>query len=267
MKNLPEIKYQQGFGNEFQTEAIANALPQHQNNPQECPYNLYAEQISGSSFTTRRSHNLRTWMYRMQPSVSSYMHNHPWCEYQGSKSEKDEKDVSKSQYQFGGCDWKEDLKIDPNPMRWGPLNINDNEGKASQKVTFIHGLKTYAGTGSPTSKSGLAIYMYSFNKNMSNDRSNVESEKKGNNEESFYSSDGDFLIVPQNQALKITTELGILIVEPNEICVIPRGIVYRVDQIENNHDSCAFGYVLEVFGGHFTLPEVRFCSSPFHNIF
>jgi homogentisate 1,2-dioxygenase len=38
--------------------------------------------------------------------------------------------------------------------------------------------------------------------------------------EVFYSSDGDFLIVPQQGALLIKTELGILSIEPEEIAVI-----------------------------------------------
>jgi len=32
-----------GFGNEHATEAIKGALTEGQNNPQECPFNLYAE--------------------------------------------------------------------------------------------------------------------------------------------------------------------------------------------------------------------------------
>ena len=42
--------------------------------------------------------------------------------------------------------------------------------------------------------------------------------------EAFYSADGDFLIVPQHGVLDIQTELGRIIVRPNEICVIPRGV-------------------------------------------
>lgn len=35
-------------------------LPVGQNSPQVCPYNLYAEQLSGSAFTMPRGKNLRT---------------------------------------------------------------------------------------------------------------------------------------------------------------------------------------------------------------
>jgi homogentisate 1,2-dioxygenase len=70
--------------------------------------------------------------------------------------------------------------------------------------------------------------------------------------EAFYSADGDFLIVPQHGALDIQTELGRLLVRPSEICVIPRGIRYRVTFPEGP----VRGYVLELYQGHFQLPEL-----------
>jgi homogentisate 1,2-dioxygenase len=54
-----DLDYQSGFGNHMSSEAIAGALPQGQNNPLICPYGLYAEQISGTSFTSPRKLNLR----------------------------------------------------------------------------------------------------------------------------------------------------------------------------------------------------------------
>lgn len=79
---MKKLAYQSGFGNEFASEALPGALPeggreqQHccvnclagllfgllmlrvatagQNNPLHCPYNLYAEQISGTAFTVPR---------------------------------------------------------------------------------------------------------------------------------------------------------------------------------------------------------------------
>ncbi len=39
----------------------------------------------------------------------------------------------------------------------------------------------------------------------------------------------DFLIVPQHGKLDITTEFGRLMVAPNEIVVIPRGIRYAIN--------------------------------------
>ena len=80
--------------------------------------------------------------------------------------------------------------------------------------TFIEGMVTFSGAGGPATRSGIRIYHYTANKSMVN--------------ESFYNSDGDFLIVPQNGDLDIQTELGFMEVRPGEICVIPRGINFAV---------------------------------------
>ena len=61
--------YLSGFGNTFETEALAGALPIGRNSPQRPAYGLYAEQISGSPFTAPRAANERTWLYRIRPSV------------------------------------------------------------------------------------------------------------------------------------------------------------------------------------------------------
>ena len=63
------LRYMSGFGNDFETEGLPGALPQGQNSPQRCPYGLYAEQLSGTSFTAPRGANERSWLYRMRPSV------------------------------------------------------------------------------------------------------------------------------------------------------------------------------------------------------
>lgn len=68
---------------------------------------------------------------------------------------------------------------------------------------------------------------------------------------SFYSSDGDFLIVPQKGVLNIKTEFGKMTVNPNEICVIQQGIKFAVEICEVSR-----GYVLEVFDNHFVLPNL-----------
>lgn len=57
-------------GNECQSEALPNALPEGQNNPRTCPYGLYAEQLSGTAFTAPRAQNRRSWLYRIRPSVT-----------------------------------------------------------------------------------------------------------------------------------------------------------------------------------------------------
>src|SRR5579862_8698365 len=60
-----------GFGNHFSSEAVPGALPQGRNSPQRAPMGLYAELLSGAAFTAPRHANLRTWLYRRQPSVRS----------------------------------------------------------------------------------------------------------------------------------------------------------------------------------------------------
>jgi len=68
--DISSIQYNNGFGNEHESEALEGALPVGQFNPQKCPYGLYAEQFSTTAFTAPRHENRRTWMYRIQPSIS-----------------------------------------------------------------------------------------------------------------------------------------------------------------------------------------------------
>ena len=69
--------------------------------------------------------------------------------------------------------------------------------------------------------------------------------------EAFYNADGDFLIVPQQGTLVITTEFGKMTVAPNEICVIQQGMKFSVNLFEPSR-----GYICEVFNGHFRLPDL-----------
>src|SRR6202140_5569943 len=69
MSPSDEPSYLSGFGNEFATEALPGALPDGRNSPQRAPYGLYAEQLSGTAFTAPRSHNRRSWLYRIRPAA------------------------------------------------------------------------------------------------------------------------------------------------------------------------------------------------------
>src|SRR6476660_272838 len=62
-------KYLSGFGNTFETEALAGALPLGRNSPQKVNYGLYAEQLSGSPCTAPQAANQRSWRYRIRPTV------------------------------------------------------------------------------------------------------------------------------------------------------------------------------------------------------
>lgn len=209
-----KFTYLTGFNNEFQSEALPNALPKGQNTPQVCPYGLYAEQLSGSPFTAPRETNKRSWLYRIRPSV---------CHEPFVKLERPPKN-------FGGWDSAEP---NPNQLRWSPFDLPASESS----VDFVQGLQTVCGAGDPTIRHGAAVHIYSCNTSMV--------------DRCFYNSDGDFLIVPQQGALTIRSELGYLHVAPNEICVIQRGIRYAVEV-----EGPSRGYICEIFGSSFRLPNL-----------
>jgi len=110
-------------------------------------------------------------------------------------------------------------------------------GEPAPEIDWVDGLATMAGNGDPTAKSGMAVHVYNCNKSM------VDT--------AMYNSDGDFLIVPQEGTLHIQTEMGFLEVAPKEIVVIQRGIRFRVAV-----DGPSRGYVCEIYGGHFQLPDL-----------
>lgn len=216
-----------GFGSHFASEAVPGALPIGQNSPQAPPLGLYAEQLSGTAFTCPRATNQRSWLYRIAPSVGS------------SASEPM---PSRLQADFGG-----DAAItNPDPLRWRPPPLPP----AKDSVTFVQGLVTMCGAGSPASKDGIAVHMYAFNAPMTDSALN--------------NADGDFLIVPQLGALALTTEFGKLRVEPRQVCVIPRNVRFAVSPAAEVGEAggggaepagCR-GYVLECFGSHFRLPDL-----------
>lgn len=133
------------------------------------------------------------------------------------------------------CDNSLEAKFDyiPDQLRWDPFDVNID-------VDWIRGLNMVAGAGDPALKNGVAYYIYGATQSMA--------EKSA-----FYNADGDMLIVPQQGALDIWTEMGRLLVRPNEICVLPRGIRYRIDLVNNQPIR---GFVLEIYNGHFQLPEL-----------
>eukprot|EP01104_Vermistella_antarctica_P018591 TRINITY_DN6944_c0_g1_i1.p1 TRINITY_DN6944_c0_g1~~TRINITY_DN6944_c0_g1_i1.p1 ORF type:complete len:445 (+),score=107.55 TRINITY_DN6944_c0_g1_i1:23-1336(+) len=205
-------EYQSGFGNEFLSEALPDTVPKNQNSPQQCPRGLYAEQLSGTAFTVPRANNQRSWLYRIRPSVC----HTPFVAY--NKNPRFSSDFSSPST--------------PNQLRWKPMSIPE------EPTDFVDGLFTVAGAGAPATRGGLAIYNYLANKDMVN--------------RSFYSSDGDMLIVPQQGRLHVRTEFGLLHVAPGEIVVIPRGINFAVAL----PDGPSRGYVCEVFDGNFQLPDL-----------
>ncbi|KAJ8331032.1 hypothetical protein QVD99_001165 [Batrachochytrium dendrobatidis] len=217
---MANYKYQSGFGNDFETEALPGALPVGMNTPQKVPYGLYAEQLSGTAFTVPREDQQRTWLYRIRPSVCH-------APFKRIASEQ----LVRSFSVVGDEDSKVECESTPNQLRWSPFPFS-----TESNTDFIRGLHTVCGAGAAASRSGLAIHVYAANADMK--------------DTAFYNSDGDFLIVPQQGTLDIQTELGFMSVAPGEICVIQRGIRYAVKL----PDGPSRGYVLEIFDRHFELP-------------
>jgi homogentisate 1,2-dioxygenase len=206
------LHYNSGFGNEFATEAIKGALPIGQNSPQRVPFGLYAEQISGSPFTAPRNTNRRSWLYRIRPSV---MHE-PFTPI-------DRWLLRSSPFQ--------EAPTSPNQLRWDPIPI------PKKATDFVSGLITLAGNGNSDAHSGVAIHVFVANCSM---------------DRFFYDADGELLIVPQQGTLLLHTELGKIGLKPGEICIIPRGLKFRVDLTGPD----ARGYVCENYGAMFRLPEL-----------
>ncbi|TVY21377.1 Homogentisate 1 [Lachnellula arida] len=212
--------YQTGFGNRFSSEAIPGALPPGgQNVPQKCPFDLYSEQLNGTSFISSRQTLQNVWMYRIRPTVAHYplepMDATPDLEACFSPQNPNVQYTS-----LAYC--------------WGPLPMPSE----FERVSFVEGIKTMGGHGDPTTKEGLAVHMYAANVSMS--------------KTAFVNNDGDFLIIPQIGRLDIQTELGRMVVGVGEVCVIQAGMRFSVSLL----DGPVHGYIHEVFGSHFELPEL-----------
>jgi homogentisate 1,2-dioxygenase len=208
-----ELLYQSGFGNEFASEAIPGALPHGQNAPQRAPLGLYTEQVSGTPFTAPRAANRRSWLYRIRPSV---MH-------------KPYREVSRGLLRSTPFD---EVAATPNQLRWNPPPF------PQEPADFIDGLITMAGNGDAAAHSGIAIHLYAAN--------------QSRQDRCFYNADGELLIVPQAGTLLFHTEFGKMQVTPGEICVIQRGIKFRVELLASE----SRGYVCENYGALLRLPEL-----------
>ena len=206
--------YMPGFGNDFETEALPDALPQKMNSPQKVNYGLYGEQLSGTAFTAPGHQNERTWCYRIRPSVKH-------------SGRYERVDVP---------NWKTAPHVPDNVVslgqyRWDPLPFSE------QDLTWISGMHTMTTAGDVNTQVGMASHVYLVTSSM--------------DDTYFYSADSELLIVPQSGKLRFFTELGILDLAPQEIAIIPRGLVYRVEVVEGP----ARGFVCENYGQKFALPN------------
>jgi homogentisate 1,2-dioxygenase len=212
---MTELQYQSGFGNHFATEAVPGALPQGRNSPQQVALGLYAELVSGSAFTAPRVENRRSWLYRRQPSVVT-----------GAYAPYEQRWLK-----TGAA---EGLPMPPDPLRWHPAPIPSAE---EQPLDFVDGLRTVVVNGDVEAQSGMAAHLALVNRSMGR--------------RAFVNADGEMLLVPQQGALRLVTELGVLEVKPGEIALLPRGIAFKVDV-----QGPTRLYVCENYGAPFRLPEL-----------
>src|SRR5690606_30904413 len=202
-----------GFGNHCSTEALAGALPQGRNSPQRCPFGLYAEQLSGTAFTSPRHENRRSWLYRIRPSAAGQQPFEPYSHGAWTN-------------QFGQG------PTSPDVMRWNAPEV------PQEPTDFVDGIVTWAGNGSCDDHTGVSINLYTANSSML--------------DRYFYSADAEMLVVPQQGRLRFSTELGRIDIEPCGVLVIPRGVRFQVELLEDQ----SLGYLLENFGQLLRLPEL-----------
>ncbi|CAD7962380.1 unnamed protein product [Amoebophrya sp. A25] len=213
-----------GFGDFHSSEALPGALPTRQFAPQRPPYGLFPELVSGTSFTAPRAHNQYTWMYRIRPSV---VHD-PGKDLTAT-------DVANRR-------WTVKPAVSPVPplqFRFPRVEVDPTLG-LKDPVDFVDGQTTIAVNGCADMQTGAAAGVYTCSKSM--------------NKRVLRNHDADMLIIPQEGALIIKTELGELEVKPQKFCLIPRGLSVQV-RLKSEGNTCR-GYVLENFGSPFVLPEL-----------
>ncbi|WP_327346766.1 homogentisate 1,2-dioxygenase [Streptomyces europaeiscabiei] len=193
-KTAEGLDYLSGFGNEHASEAVPGALPHGRNSPQRAPLGLYAEQLSGTAFTEPRSHNRRSWLYRIRPSAA-----HP------AFTRTDNGALRTAPFT--------ETVPDPNRLRWDPLP------EPPAGTDFLGGLWTLGGNGDAAQRTGMAVHLYHADSAM---------------ERVFSDADGELLIVPERGGLLLRTEFGLLHVGPGEVALIPRGVRFRVDLLDGS---------------------------------
>jgi homogentisate 1,2-dioxygenase len=208
-------QYMSGFRNTFESEALPDVLPVGQNSPQKVNYGLYAEQLSGSPFTAPQATNQRSWLYRIRPSVR----------HTGRFTRIDKRLIRTAPQA------RDENELPIGQLRWKPMPI------PSEELTFVSGLRTMTTAGDSDTQVGMAAHVAFVTASMKN--------------EYFFNADGELLVVAQEGKLRFRTEFGIIDIEPGEICVILRGMIFAVEVL--NEPARAF--VCENYGSTFTLPD------------
>ena len=105
------------------------------------------------------------------------------------------------------------------------------------ETDFLAGIRTMTTAGDVYTQVGMAAHVYVANTSMVDDH--------------FFNADGEMLIVPQEGGIRVLTEMGVMDVTQGEICILPRGMVFKVELI----DGPVRGYICENYGAKFTMPD------------
>ena len=98
------------------------------------------------------------------------------------------------------------------PMRWSPIPL------PKESVSFLEGVRTITTAGDAGALAGMSASVYLVTRSMQ--------------DEVFYNADGELLFVPQEGAIRLATEFGIIDAAPGEIAIVPRGVKFRVELID-----------------------------------
>ncbi|TIT33907.1 MAG: homogentisate 1,2-dioxygenase, partial [Mesorhizobium sp.] len=165
-------------------------------------------------FTAPRGTNERSWLYRIRPSVRHTGRFKP-ASYP----------LWKSAPNLG------DHELALGQYRWNPVPM------PKEPTDFIAGMRSITTAGDVLGQTGMAAHVYVANRSMVDDH--------------FFNADGELLVVPQIGSLRLVTEMGVIELRPGEIAVLPRGLVFKVELV----DETVRGYVCENYGAKLTLPD------------
>jgi homogentisate 1,2-dioxygenase len=107
-----------------------------------------------------------------------------------------------------------------------------------EPAAFPCGVATVTVTGSARERSGGAVHLYAI--------------APAATPQCFSNADGELLWMPTSGGLSLTTEFGLIELQPGEIALVPRGIKFMARGV----DGPASGYLVENFGAPFQLPDL-----------
>ncbi len=116
----------------------------------------------------------------------------------------------------------------PAQMRWAPISYKTGH------YNIFEGSVKYLYNGT-VGQDGCAIYLYTATASMK--------------DQFFINHDAEMLFIPQEGELIFKTEFGRLNIKPGDIAVLPRGVCFQVELLNDK----ARGYWVENYGQVFTL--------------